>query len=82
MILACKLWRAYKKCVVSRCNAMEILAKGKELEKDIFPNSEDLRFYDLRRLSNIVEGHVSPGSFANLKFLSLEKRDNLRYIFS
>jgi len=25
---------------------------------------------------------VSPGSFANLKFLSLEKCDNLRYIFS
>ena len=29
-----------------------------------------------------MEGHVSPRSLANLKFLSLEKRDNLRYIFS
>jgi len=71
-----------KKCVVSGCNAMEILAEGKELEEDIFPNLEDLRLHDLLRSSNIVEGHVSPRSFANLKFLSLEKRDNLRYIFS
>jgi hypothetical protein len=37
MILACKIWRAYKKCVVSGCNAMEILAEEKELEEDIFP---------------------------------------------
>ena len=82
MILACKIWRAYKKSVVPGCNAIKILAEGKELEEGIFPNLEDLRLYDLRRSSNIVEGHVSPGSLANLKFLSLEKRDNLRYIFS
>ncbi|KAJ6857666.1 hypothetical protein NC651_039171 [Populus alba x Populus x berolinensis] len=66
MILACKIWRAYKKCVVSGCNAIKILAEGKELEEDIFPSLEDLRLYDLPRLSNIVEGHVSPRSLANL----------------
>nr|TKR85261.1 NBS-LRR disease resistance-like protein [Populus alba] len=70
---------------LNQCSELAMLpsdVEGKELEEDIFPNLEDLRLYDLPRLSNIVEGHVSPRSLANLKFLSQEKRDNMRHIFS
>ncbi|KAL3567096.1 hypothetical protein D5086_032511 [Populus alba] len=54
---------------LNQCSELAMLpsdVEGKELEEDIFPNLEDLRLYDLPRLSNIVEGHVSPRSLANL----------------